>query len=391
MNYPLEGLKVLDFSRVLAGPFAGRMLSDLGADVIKIEPPDGDMTRFWGREIANIPGYFHQQNAGKRNICIDLKADGALDLVNQLVANTDILIENYRPDVMPRLGLGYDQLKEINSRLVMLSITGFGHKGPESHRAAFAPIVHAEAGLLHRNAQRTQLPYHDLPVSVADTNASLHGLVGLLSAIIMREKTGLGQHIDIAMIDATVATDDQLQYNLEDAEDTGPLPNSIWETGFGPVLISNDFRLLFRNLTAILGMPDPSNSEMDLPEKIRVRRETTVEFIKNFDSRDEFETAMKQINAAWGEVRDPATLADQTTIAARGAIIEIDDRAGGTRPITQSPYRFSDAKSGVRGLTAHRGEHNQEVLSEWLGTTPADTEKMLAAGVLHFDPDWKHH
>ena len=259
MNYPLEGLKVLDFSRVLAGPFAGRMLSDLGADVIKIEPPDGDMTRFWGREIANIPGYFHQQNAGKRNICIDLKADGALDLVNQLVANTDILIENYRPDVMPRLGLGYDQLKEINSRLVMLSITGFGHKGPESHRAAFAPIVHAEAGLLHRNAQRTQLPYHDLPVSVADTNASLHGLVGLLSAIIMREKTGLGQHIDIAMIDATVATDDQLQYNLEDAEDTGPLPNSIWETGFGPVLISNDFRLLFRNLTAILGMPDPSN------------------------------------------------------------------------------------------------------------------------------------
>jgi CoA:oxalate CoA-transferase len=273
----------------------------------------------------------------------------------------------------------------------MLSITGFGHKGPESHRAAFAPIIHAEAGLLHRNAKRTQLPYHDLPTSIADTNASLHGLVGLLSAVIMREKTGLGQHIDIAMIDATVATDDQLQYNLEDAEDTGPLPNSIWETGFGPVLISNDFRLLFRNLTSILGMPDPSNSDMDLPEKIRVRREAAVAFIKTFDSRDKFEAAMNQINAAWGEVRDPATMADQTTIAARGAIIEVDDRAGGTRPITQSPYRFSDAESGVRGLVAHRGEHNHEVLSEWLGISQADTDKMLAAGVMHFDPDWKHH
>ena len=107
MSYPLEGLKVLDFSRVLAGPFAGRMLSDLGADVVKIEPPDGDVTRYWGREIANIPGYFHQQNAGKRNICIDLRAEGAVDLVNQLVTNADILIENYRPDVMPRLGIGY--------------------------------------------------------------------------------------------------------------------------------------------------------------------------------------------------------------------------------------------------------------------------------------------
>ena len=108
MAFPLEGLKVLDFSRVLAGPFAGRMLSDLGADVVKIEPPDGDVTRYWGKDIANIPGYFHQQNAGKRNICINLRSEGADSLVKQLVQQADILIENYRPDVMPRLGVGYE-------------------------------------------------------------------------------------------------------------------------------------------------------------------------------------------------------------------------------------------------------------------------------------------
>ncbi|MDB4036276.1 CoA transferase [Pseudomonadales bacterium] len=99
MQFPLEGLKVLDFSRVLAGPFAGRMLSDLGADVVKIEPPEGDVTRFWGKVIAHLPGYYHQQNAGKRNICIDLRHPDAKALVNALVAEADILIENYRPDV----------------------------------------------------------------------------------------------------------------------------------------------------------------------------------------------------------------------------------------------------------------------------------------------------
>ena len=116
MEYPLEGLKVLDFSRVLAGPFAGRMLSDLGADVVKVEPPDGDVTRYWGHEIANITGYFHQQNAGKKNICIDLRAPDAPGLVKQLVAEADIVIENYRPDVMDRLGVGYVDLNAVNEK-----------------------------------------------------------------------------------------------------------------------------------------------------------------------------------------------------------------------------------------------------------------------------------
>ncbi|MFV2090850.1 MAG: CoA transferase, partial [Pseudomonadales bacterium] len=171
-GYPLAHLKVLDFSRVLAGPFASRMLSDLGADVVKIEPPDGDVTRLWGRVKGGIPGYFHQQNAGKRNLCINLRAEGSLALTQALVRCADILIENYRPDVMPRLGLGYEALKEINPRLIMLSISGFGHGGPESHRPAYAPIVHAEAGLLDRQARRGNIPFRDLPLSVADTNAS---------------------------------------------------------------------------------------------------------------------------------------------------------------------------------------------------------------------------
>ena len=233
MEYPLAGLRVLDFSRVLAGPFAGRMLSDLGADVVKVEPPDGDVTRYWGHEIANITGYFHQQNAGKKNICIDLRAPDAPGLVKQLAAEADIVIENYRPDVMDRLGVGYADLNTVNEKIIMLSISGFGRDGPESRRAAYAPVIHAEAGLIARSTRRDGVKLHDLPLSVADTNASLHGLVGVLSALHMRHRTGKGQHIDIAMIDATVATDDQLHYDLEDAIGTGPMPNEIWESGIG--------------------------------------------------------------------------------------------------------------------------------------------------------------
>ena len=162
--WPLHGLKVLDFSRVLAGPFAGRMLSELGADVVKVEPPDGDVTRLWGKVTAGLPGYFFTQNVGKRNLCINLRAAGAADLVHDLVRQADILIENYRPDVMPRLGFGFESLHAINPRLIMLSISGFGHGGPESHRPAYAPIVHAEAGLMQRQARRSGNAYADLPL-----------------------------------------------------------------------------------------------------------------------------------------------------------------------------------------------------------------------------------
>jgi len=391
MAYPLTGLKVLDLSRVLAGPFAGRMLSDLGADVVKVEPPDGDITRYWGKDIAGIPGYYHQQNAGKRNICVDLRAEGASDLIKQLVLEADILIENYRPDVMSRLGIGYDELKLVNPKLIMLSISGFGHDGPESRRPAYAPVVHAESGLIYRMHQRSELPYHDIPLSVADTNASLHGLVGLLSAVIMRSSTGLGQHIDIAMIDATVATDDQMQYDLEDSHATGPLPNEIWDTPFGPVLISTDFRVLFPLLVKKLGVTDPSNKTMPLEEKIATRRAAVDKFVTTLDTIEKLATAMKTINIAWGEIRNPADIEHQATIASRHSIVQIDDRAGGTRPVTQSPYRFSDAESGVKGPAPHRGEHNSQVLSEWLNLSEAEISGLKADDVILFDKDWQHH
>jgi CoA:oxalate CoA-transferase len=384
-GYPLANLKVLDFSRVLAGPFASRMLADLGADVVKVEPPAGDITRLWGRVVANLPGYYHQQNVGKRNICIDMQQHGAQDLVFALAAQADILIENFRADVMSRLGIGYEKLAEINPRLIMLSISGFGSGGPESHRPAYAPIVHAEAGLLARQSRRGNVPLRDLPLSVADTNAALHGLVGLLAAVIQREQTGVGQHVEIAMIDATVATDDQLQYDLEDSEDTGPLPNDIWQTGAGWALISADFRHLWRMLIAEHGVQDPSHKGIALDDKIRLRRARVGEFFASLESWDQVEAVMDKMNLAWGRVREPAEIREQPTIGARGTIVDVDDRDGGVRPVTRSPYRFSKAKSGIRGPAPHRGEHNNVVLADWLGMSAERIVELSGAGVLLTD------
>ena len=388
-RYPLSDLKVLDFSRVLAGPFAGRMLCDLGADVIKIEPPEGDVTRFWGKEVANIPGYYHQQNIGKRNICLNLRKPEAVTLVKRLVETTDIVIENYRPDVMDRLGLGYKELRKTNPKIIMLSISGFGREGPESSKPAYAPVIHAEAGLIHRKWKRDGGSLSDLPTSLADTNAALHGLVGTLAAVHMRERTGIGQHLDIAMIDATSATDDQLQYDLEDSHGTAPLPNEVWEVGFGHVIIATDFRLFFKLLVEHFSLKDPTQPEMELTKKVSLRREAVGSFLLAINTKKSFETMMEKINIAWGEVRDPATLTEQKTIAHRKSIIRTDDRYGGQRPTTQSPYRFSDALSGAGGKTSYRGEDYESVLRDWLNLGDSELTTLIKKEIILFESEWR--
>jgi CoA:oxalate CoA-transferase len=380
-GYPLEGLKVLDFSRVLAGPFAGRMLSDLGAEVVKVEPPEGDSSRLWGKMTAGISGYFNMVNAGKRSIAIDLRAPGAQELVLALVRQADVLVENFRPDVMDRLGIGYETLAKANPKLIMLSISGFGRNGPESQRPAYAPIVHAELGLIDRTARNRGVRL-DLPLSVADTNAGLHGLVALLSAVIMRGRTGVGQHIDLSMMDATLISDDQLHFEMEDAEATRNLPPDMWDTGVGPILVSVDFRWLWKLLTSGFGVTDPATPEMDLETKIAARRNAVDAFMKTLTTWDEVEETMAKMNLAWGRIRTGKALREQPTIAHRRSIVDIDDRGGGTRPIVQTPYRFSQARSGVRGGAPHKGEHTDEILRAWLGLSEDEISALTKQGIL---------
>jgi len=380
---PLAGLRVLDFTRVLSGPIAGRMLCDLGADVVKVEPPEGDVSRLWGRQVAGIGGFFHQQNAGKRSVCLDLRAAEGRDLALRLAERADIVIENFRPDVMPRLGLGYPELRAANPRLIMLSISGFGAGGPQSRRAAYASVIHAEAGLLARSARRLPtVAVSDLPWNAADTNAGLHGVIAILAAVVLRTRTGLGQHIDLGMLDASLVTDDNLHLALEAAEELQGPPHDVWSSGAGPLLIAADTRLIWRRLTEIHGLSDPAAPDMAQPEKIRLRRAAIAAFLADLPDWIAVAAAMDRMNLAWGEVREARDLAQHPTMQARGAIAQVDDGAGGHRPIPQSPYRFSDATSEVRGPAAHRGEHNAQVLEDWLDLGAADVRRLSDNGVL---------
>ncbi len=387
MGYPLAGIKVLDMSRVLAGPFAGRMLCDLGADVVKLEPPEGDITRIWGRKIAGISGYFNQQNAGKRDISVDLAQSRGVELVKQLVAAADVLIENFRPDVMGRLGLDYATLQAVNPRLIMLSISGFGANNPDSRRAAYAPIVHAETGLVERQAEISSAFPADMASSIADTNASLHGLVGLLAALYARQQSGRGEHIDLAMVDATMVTNDGMNYALEALR--RPLPNEVHETAAGHLMLAGDFRFIWHQLHNVCGVQDGLQEDAPLEEKIAARRKAAHHFFNVVcASRDAVITALDKMNIAWGDVRRAGDVSEIAAVQARESIAEVDDRAGGVRRIPQSPYRFAHGQAAVQGGAPHLGEHNVQVLDSWLGMSAEEAAQWRDVLVSNVpDPD----
>jgi len=381
-EFPLEGVRVLDLSRVLAGPYAARMLSDLGADVVKVEPPEGDVTRNWGKVVAGLSGYYTQQNVGKRNISIDLRRPSAPDLVRELAARADIVIENFRPGVLASYGLAYADLSRAHPRLIMLSISGWGQHGPASGRAAYAAVVHAESGVMARQGSMFRSGPKDVPVSIADMNAGLHGLSAVLAALFMRERTGRGQHIDIAMADTMLATDDHVHLALDEESLQRPFASEVWETSFGHVVLAGDFRFLFREAVAHCGLVDPTPAGASLEEKIALRRRVFGELLASFPDMASLGAALDRANIAWGQVLTTYDAVKSETSQHRNTVAETDDRAGGVRRVIQSPYRFSAAKSGLRGPAPFRGEHNASVLREWLDRSPSQIAQLESAGVL---------
>lgn len=204
---PLAGLRVVDLSRALAGPFATVMLADAGADVVKVEPPGGDDSRGWlptverGEQAESA--YFLSANRGKRSVVLDLKSDEGADRLRWLVRDADVLVENYRPGVLDRLGLGLERLRALNPHLVTLSITGFGSTGPESTRPGFDQIIQAEAGLMSLTGEPDGEPQR-VGVPISDILAGMFGAFGVVSALQDRERTGLGQHVDTSLLASVV-------------------------------------------------------------------------------------------------------------------------------------------------------------------------------------------
>ncbi len=253
---PLTGRRVLDLSQAIAGPFVGRILADLGADVVKVEWTNGDVTNRFGPPTAGLTGLFHHMNAGKRGIGLDLKSPAAGDLIRRLAARADVVVENFRPGVLARAGLGYADLAADNPRLVMASVSGFGQTGPEAGRAAYVPVIHAESGLLARQAAIDGRPVADIAMSLADQITALHTTIAILAALDQRATTGVGQHVGVGMLEAMVATDDKASEAIDGITDPADSRGYVWEATGGAVMVAADVRTLWRRLSTSAGLRD---------------------------------------------------------------------------------------------------------------------------------------
>jgi CoA:oxalate CoA-transferase len=368
---PLPAWRILDMSQAISGPYAARILADLGADVLRVEGPRTDVTEHFGAVRDGHSGMYAQMNAGKRSVGVDLTAPGAADLVRRLATTADVLIENFRPGVMDRLGLGYARLSAHNPRLVMLSITGFG---PDSARRALAPVIHAESGLLARHADLDERAPTDLPLALADTVTGLHAAIAVLAALHQRDVTGVGQHIAVSMLAAVAASDDHAHAAIDGSTEPYSSRGTIWAAPGGPLLIAAPPKHAWVMLSRRGLISDPAPSGSDLPTKARLRQQAIQDWINGFSDRASLLAELEAAGIAW------ANLGESTDVFTDGALTA---RLPGTdRQVVAMPYQFSAATATVRRGVARRGEHNSEALADWLGLDAAAIQALAAADVL---------
>ena len=394
---PLQGLRILDFSRVLTGPHATRMLCDLGAEIIKIEPPDGDLTRFTNPRVNSLSTYFIQQNAGKKNISLDMSKPEAVNIVKKLVMHADILIENFRPGVMKKLGLDYTSLSALNPKLIYASITGYGQTGPWVHRRAYAPVVGAESGLTNHQGMARGGQFANDPFSHADVYTAMETCAAVLAAVIQRHSTGRGQSIDIAMAQTMLYVNEHAHDALWD-EPTPPEQIRSFEPGNYPVLTAANgdkvvvsghpgergtFDLFFTAIGRTDLLTDPKF--IDVPSRL-VNLEELQSILRawalTIPDATAIEEALAKHKLASGKIRTTRELADTDWAAAREITVEVSNRGGGKVRIPNAPWKFSDATVTTAGSPKYRGEDNALVLGDLLGLAAAEVDALTESGVL---------
>jgi crotonobetainyl-CoA:carnitine CoA-transferase CaiB-like acyl-CoA transferase len=382
---PLDGIRVLDFSIMLAGPYCARLLADVGADVIKIEPPEGDDMRLRTPLRDGNSAYFGQLNAGKRSLALDLKSADAIKLVHQLTAEADIVVENFRPGVMDRLGLGYEALRQINPRLIYCSISGYGQTGPAAERAAYAMIVHAESGFdrsLMRYAGDRGRPATGA-IFVADIMGGIFGYSAIQTALVQRTRTGEGQRIDVALMDCML---NLLVYELQEAQ----FPVTASRPTYGPVRTLDGDILIApitpRNFTAlceVTGQTELSSDPRFNTVPARGANWTAMmQVIEQWTERHTVEQCMAALDKAGvpsAVYRDPGAALDDPHLLQRGVFASIADKAGEFTGVN-APWKMSGADTAMKRDIPGIGAHREAVLAGTLGLSADAIAGLAAAG-----------
>ncbi|RQS76957.1 CoA transferase [Burkholderia sp. Bp8963] len=396
---PLDGIRVIDFSRVLAGPLCSALLGDLGADVIKIEPPDGDDYRAIGPFADGESGLFRAMNRNKRSVVIDLKTADGQALAQSLCAQADVVVENFRPGVADRLGIGYAALSERHPALVYASVSGFGQTGPESHRPAYDIILQALCGLMDATGAPDGEPTL-VGDSVSDVVSGIFASWGVLAALVARDRTGRGTHVDVSMFDATLnltatlvaryATTGVAQQRVGNRHPTSA-PFGAYRAADGHFVVAVLNNRLFARLADTIGQPALSDDPRFATDTSRCAHESVlracIEQWAGSHSVAEVNAALSGAGIPVAPIQSVREALDSEHARVRGLLVEAPASDGATVRLPAQPVKFS-AYSGTRTTRAPRlGEHTRAVLERVLGLAPAQVAALAQAGVVHAEAE----
>jgi len=396
MPKPLEGIKVLDLTRVLVGPFCTMVLSDLGAEVIKVEiPKTGDDSRFFGPFINEQSLYFLSLNRAKKSVTLNLKAEEGKTILKELIKDFDVLIENYRPGTMEKLGIGYDVLKKINPKLIYAASSGFGHTGPDSHKPAYDLLAQAKGGIMSITGWPDTPPTR-VGMSTGDITAGLFTAIGINAALYHRTKTGKGQKIDVAMLDSQVAILENALARYQ-VEGISPKPLGNRHPSLSPfqaflakdeyfvVAIGND-SLWKKFCNAI----DKEEWITDSKFATNIKRNENLEILiplleELFLTKNSAEwiELIEESGVPCGPINTIEKVMNDKQVHARNMIVEVDDDVAGTIKIAGNPIKMTTIPEETkRDPVPKLSEHTSEILSKYLGFDEEKLKQLKEDGII---------
>jgi crotonobetainyl-CoA:carnitine CoA-transferase CaiB-like acyl-CoA transferase len=390
---PLSDIFVLDLTRVLSGPYCTMMLADMGARVIKIEQPrKGDDTRAWGPPfLGSESAYFLSVNRNKESLTLDFKHPDGRAILNRLIARADVIVENFRPGAMARLGLDYPSLAADHPRLIYCSISGFGQSGPRRREPGYDAVMQAEGGLMSITGDGDG-PAYRLGVAIADIVSGMFAAQGITAALFARERTGRGQAVDIAMLDSVAAL---LTYQAGIYFATGAAPPRLgnrhptiapYETftaADGEFVLAAGNDELWRRFCGVAGL--------ELGERFATNRQRVSLYDElrpmladrlKTRSRASWIDALTAAGVPCGSVRDLGELFSDPQIAARHMTEEVLHATIGSLQVLGTPLKLSDTPASVRTAPPTLGQHTAAILTDDLHVTPADVEALRAGGII---------
>jgi crotonobetainyl-CoA:carnitine CoA-transferase CaiB-like acyl-CoA transferase len=399
---PLDGVRVLDLSRILAGPWCTQNLADLGADVIKVERPGaGDDTRGWGPpymkdaagEDTTEAAYYLSTNRNKRSIEIDMATPEGAQVLREMACQCDVVVENFKVGGLARYGLDYATLSALNPALVYCSITGFGQDGPYATRPGYDFMIQGMGGLMSITGERDGLPGagpQKAGVAVTDIVTGMYASVAILAALTERSRSGLGQHLDIALLDCHVALLANQNSNFFTSglapqragnAHQNVVPYQVFAAADGHLIVATGNDSQYRAYCRAIGAPELAEDERFIDNRRRViNRDVLVGLLTDImqqGRRDDWLARLEAVGVPCGPINDIGQVFDDPQVKARGLRVDMPHPAGTTAPVTASPLRFSATPVEYRHAPPRLGEHTAQVLAEVLGMDDAERRRRL--------------